>query len=301
MGKTLGQVKGIDPVSNEVMIYRVEDDGRVVERWNPATKSWQGQPFVCPTSFGPVISQKESQEAVMYLLNNGFKKVTAYITIGDEPAGNFVTDFEKFIGQSEAKAFFELLQSMPRQYLRAWFMESIWPKLEGGILPFKDASDSKAADLYGEKIGGKKKDEDLVWGAVIDYFNRANLEYCNKFQVEPWAWEEEKMRLFLISQNRDELQKMEQEFDATVSALTSNESQKQKLIERYNRLPKSEDPGLEVTRQAAVNRLLDDGEFDIVAGIIDSYEAAAKSGLPIAAKIEQDMKLGNFTIKKTKG
>lgn len=264
-----------------VFIYRADKEGRVLERYNPDKKRWEKKsdfPFACPRSFGPTISPQESIDAISYFLQSGvFKMVTEYIIVGDEPKGQAVADLKNQLPQNDYNSMRDLLKMMPRNYLRGWFMKEVWPTLEGAPLPFKDNEDSRVARMYEEVKGGKKKDEDLIWGAIIDLFNQANLDYVNQFKIMPWAWEEEKMKSFLVSQSKDGLEELQEKFDNFKKEVLGEDPVAQQLIAEYNSLPKSGDPGLEISRQFAIAELLKKKEYSAVRGIIDAYKYAAES------------------------
>lgn len=295
------QVKGIDPTTGMTYIYKADENGNVFARYNFATRKWEGKPFPCPNQFTRAISPEESKEIIRHWAEQGFiKPTTSYILIGDEPKGVAVIDLKTHLPTHDYDTMRELLKLMPRSYLRPWFMKEIWGSLAGPVTPVLP-SENYIGQMYDEIKGGKKKDEDLVWGAMVDLFNVANLEYVNLNKLMPWDWEEEKLRAYLIKESKTGLDELREKFDAFRKDVLGEDPVAQSLIEEYNKLPKNPDPGLEISRQFAISELLKKKEYNAVKGVIDAYRFANETilGDALSAPVPFDVVASGRTIRAT--
>lgn len=189
------------------------------------------------------------------LAKNGlFKSSTNYIIIGDEPvdeSGNIfhgVIDLQKQLGIEAITKLKSVLVMMPRMNFRGWFELNILPSLEW------------------DYQNNERRFEKAIWGAFIELFNLANLEYVVQHQLEPWVWESQKKAAYDAVEYSPELARLQARL-----AQIPTDLRMETLAKAYSELPPLGDPGLEINRQNAVKELLKQGEYDTVQAIIDAY------------------------------
>lgn len=194
-----------------------------------------------------------------------FKPWTSYITIGDEPKSvvgmEFVGVFNlrTKLSSSQLQDFKSLFRLMPRKELRGWFNENVLPTL--------------GKDQY-----GRPENEDLIWGAIIDIFNEANLEVLG--DLNPWEHEQKKERDILVAKNKPAMDALEAELDSYISM----DPERLRLTKLYMTLPKLGDPGLNLNRENAIFQLLNQKEYKTVQAVIDAYRYSDQSVLSQALR-----------------
>jgi hypothetical protein len=274
------QIKGNDPWSNGALAYYLLDqDHYCYARYSFSNQNWiyvdQNLPELLTTMNGkitldgisipaqavfrtpenprPTLSEEEQLQVENTILNSGlFKEKTEYLIIGDEPGtGKGVVDLSSKLGAEKYTQLKALLAYLPRQYLRAWFDKTVLPSLSS----------------YNQLEG-------IVYGAFIEAFNEANLEHINKVQIDPWSWEEEKLRNYYLLENKPLLAELNARFAAYKELNTNPDSQATALMIEYSKLPKIADIGLEISRQFAVKELLARKDYESVKGIIEAYKYA---------------------------
>lgn len=251
------QMRGTDPSSGLSMLYQIDSNGIAVGRWDNASNSWQDfkeyGPFPRPDDLGPAISEAEINSGLDSLVDEGvLVKTSEYLKIGDEvgSGGRLTVDLRSALGMPEYEKLRELLKTMPRQILRSWFDFTIVQKLPPA------------------PSGSKKAGEDLLWMAFVNLFNEVNLIFCNENNLKPWDYEQDKLEAYLKSQNKSELEKLEEQF-AQYKGILNAEGRE--ILIQYGRLPKIKDLGLEITRQASIVELLKRGDYDSAQAVIDAY------------------------------
>jgi hypothetical protein len=133
----------------------------------------------------------------------------------------------------------------------------------------------RVAEIYGwEFLRPKRLFEDMTWAGFIDFFNECNLEYCNQNQIEPWAWEDEKLKAYYVSQDQPVVDEFLNRMQSYQDVNLAQDPRVIELLSQYKELPALGDPGLEISRQNAVRELLAQGEYDAVKGIIEAYRSA---------------------------
>jgi len=210
----------------------------------------------------------DAQEVVAQLYANGtIKPFAKYLIIGDEPKGAGVINLKEKMTDEQVKKIKSLLQLMPRMILRAWFDINVL-----AAMPGEPELQFEAHRLVSSVK--KKPYEDMIWAGFIDLFNEANLEYINKNNVTPWNWEDQKLQSYYLSQNKEDTDKINQDFNNYKALNDLQDPQAQDLVLEYNSLPKLGDLGLEISRQFAIRELLARKEYKQVKGIIEAYRYA---------------------------
>jgi hypothetical protein len=286
--------------------------------WDNFKDIWQPG-FVLPPQgqWQPPISPAEAQAGINQLTTDLFTTFTEYLRWGDEPQIlSLVVDFKKNLSSDLYSQLYNFLQLFPRQSLRDWFDANIVPNLPfdmiyqmgvGGIAvdqngnPILQAGsagyvappqtvaavppqDWEAFGIRGAFEANRKSCDPFIWAGFINVFNQANLDYCNKHQIAPWDWEDQKARLYLTAQNQNQMQQLQASFDAYRSTIFGSNPRAQDLINQYAALPKLGDLGLEVSRQAVFKKLLEEGEFDTAESIIVAYTQAQSTVLDAGLK-----------------
>ena len=232
-----------------------------------------------------IVITKEDLETVV--VESGLFKVrTEYLIIGDEPLGKRGTqapgvfDLKSVLEPDDYAAIRQYLTMMPRSMLRNFFMEKVWPGIPWDMIAIETGDNRQPTSaryvedpIYG---GGhyKKQFEDLVWGAFIDLFNEANLEYCNKNSLEPWTWEGQKTDAYYVSSNQESLNELATQIQAYQDVSLALDPKAKNIMEQYAALPKLGDLGLEINRQNAVKELLKRKEYLTAQAIVDAFRYA---------------------------
>lgn len=206
-----------------------------------------------------------------------FKPVTNYIEIGDEPKGGkglYVIDLRTMLPADAYDNLRKYLTLMPRQLLWDFFMQKIWPGIPQGVqeVPFEVTS------IYGDTHQNKSF-ESLIWGAFVDLFNEANLEYINAQQISPWAWEGQKMDAYLVSQSEEAIAELENEISANMDISLALDKEANKIMEQYIELPRLGDTGLEISRQNAIKELLKKKDYVTAQAAVDAFKYISQSEL----------------------
>lgn len=212
-----------------------------------------------------------------------FKEKTEYILIGDEVKGSGVFDLRTVLSPEDVAAIKQFLTLTPRQYLREWFLQKVWPSLpEKYLWLFSDHG------RYYEPVYNvwrqKKEYEDLVWASFVELFNEANLEYVNKHQLDPWDWEQEKLESFYLSKDKAAIQEISQEIDKLSDAGLEADPKAREIMEQFASLPKLGDTGLEINRQFALKELLKKRDYEAAQAIVDVFRFINESELGQVAK-----------------
>lgn len=253
----LVQMRGTDPSSGLVFLYQLDTNGIIVGRWDDASKSWQDfrtyGPFARPEDLGPALSQAEVMDGLEGLKQDGLlTNTTEYLRIGDEIGlgAQYTVDLSASLGANEYQKLRELLKDMPRQILRSWFDAMILSKMPPS------------------SFGNKKTGEDLIWMAFVNLFNEVNIIHCNSKNIAPWDWETQKLEAYLKSQNKSEIQRLEEDFKK-YQGLVSERGRE--ILVQYAQLPKIKDLGLEITRQASIVEMLKRGDYLSAQAVVDAY------------------------------
>lgn len=279
----LTQMKGTDPVTNVLSYYRVDANGELIYRYNSNLKTWEffreAGPFGVPNDLTSALSASDVETIQAGLINSGlFKARTQYLIVGDEPAGGKgVVDLKTRLGEQKYAEMKTLLTFLPRQYLKAWFDKTISPTLTG----------------YANFIP-------MIYAAFIEVFNEANLKHVNKHQMEPWVWEETKLKNYYLAENKPVLDELNQKFAAYKELNVAPDSKAQALMIEYKKLKPLGDLGLEVSRQYAFKELLARKDYASAQGIIEAYRYADYTilGEAISSPVPFDIVDGHNTVVK---
>lgn len=212
-----------------------------------------------------------------------FKVRTEYIIVGDEPLDKTgglppgVFDLKSVLSAEDYDTLYKYLMMMPRSMLHEFFMKKVWPGIPwdqyaNGTGP-APTNRPLTTTIYGESHY-KKQYEDLVWGAFIDLFNQANLEYCNKNQMEPWAWEQQKTDGYYISSSQEALNDLAADIQNYQDVALALDPQAKLIMEAYVQLPRLGDLGLEINRQNAIKELLKKKDYLTAQAVVDAYRYA---------------------------
>lgn len=285
------QQKGIDPISLKLMQYKVDADNVIVARYNDQSASWVTLKeygfFPIPDAMMSAITEEELDQLCDDLDETEyFAEFTEYIYVGDEPRkpdGSpypVVFDLQNFLGDSYP-TMLKFLSMMPRQMLFPWFNHEIRPALAKGGGSSNINLNGKAPQqihntMYGVTYTEGPLDQ-LMWGAFIELFNRANIDHCNKNKISPQQWEDEKLESYYIAQSEDTVKSVEEQISSYKDIDLADDPKAVALIEEYAKLPKIGDQGLEINRQSAVRELLRQKEYEAVRGIIDAFKYAKQS------------------------
>jgi hypothetical protein len=239
--------------------------------------------FTQPIDLTQPLSEINHEQVVEDMAASGlFKLKTEYVLIGDEPkGGDGVVDLKSILSPEDYGNMKQYFTLMPRSLLYEFFFKKIWPGLPwdrnhpaSGYMP----SDRPYVreQIYGSLFDHwQKAYENMVWAAVIDVFNQANLEYINQNKIEPWTWEQRKTDAYYISTSDQAIKELDQNIDQFRAVSLALDPKARELMEKYLTLPKLGDPGLEITRQNAVKELLRLKEYLTVQAILDAYRYAA--------------------------
>jgi len=295
------QFKGTDPETGLRTFYKIDADGVIIAKSIPATlNSWitlqqNQEPFLRPSDLEIAVTKNDLDQVMSDLNSSGyFKARTEYIKIGDEPKGARVVDITAQLSEDETSDLKELLKLMPRAILYDWFKKEIVPGLPGTASILDPSMDEYGRDL-------KKPMESMMWAGFIDLFNEANLEYVNDQQMAPWDWEAEKMRSYYLAQSEEATQTIKADFDKFASETYINNPEAARILKDFQRLPKLGDPGLEISRQIALNELLKAREFESAQTIVNAYRIANDTVLGEALKgpVPFQVTVGEYTVKPT--
>lgn len=255
--------------------------------------------------YGPIpMIELPKAVAAQALAESGlFKEKTEYIKIGDEVQGTGVFDLKTVLSSEDISSLKQFLTLVPRQYLREWFLQKVFPSLpEEYVWLWTDA----AGRLYDPTYNvwrHKKKYEDLVWASFVDLFNEANLEYINKNKLDPWDWEQEKLESFYLSKDQAAMAQVAADIDNFSDAALEQDPKAKAIMEQFASLPKLGDTGLEINRQFAVKELLKRKDYETAQAVVDVFRFINESELADAAKapIPFDVQMPDGqTIFKTK-
>lgn len=231
---------------------------------------------------GTAITIDDAKQAVV---ESGFFKLrTDYLLIGDEPVDKTgglppgVFDLKSILSDEQYQTLREYFTMMPRSMLYNFFMDKVWPSIPWdmyslGTDPAPSDRPLVTSQIYGESHV-KKQYEDLVWGAFIDLFNDANLEYVTKNQLEPWTWEGQKTDGYYVSSNQDALNQLASQLQQYQDIALALDPQAQKIMQDYSELPKLGDLGMEINRQNAIKELLKRKDYVTAQAIVDAYRYA---------------------------
>ncbi len=192
-----------------------------------------------------------------------FTDFTHYVVMGDEPPDFILAvDMSAYIDATtlaDIKANFRLL---PRQYLKPWFDKSIAPSLDPQYTL-------------------------MVWKSVLNLFNSENLAEANARQIDPWAWEEFKIRDLYQTQASSEYQALvsSQLFDPMVILEQARQYRINQILTSFASLPKLADLNLEVRRQAALKGLIDQGFLDDAANLVLQYQMLDDQSLAVLTTV----------------
>ncbi|NJM09363.1 MAG: hypothetical protein HC883_00225 [Bdellovibrionaceae bacterium] len=241
--------------------------------------SYAGLPF----------SREAAQEAI---IETGFFKLkTDYLTIGDEPLDQAygVLDLSSSLTSEDVDTLKKFFTMMPRSMLWEFFTQKIWPEIPWDIHNpaepgdyfgmIKFAGDTKKImvdPIYGSRYQ-KKMFQDMVWGAFIDLFNVANLDHCNKNQLEPWAWEQEKMDAYYVASNTEAMSQLNDQIGQYRDIALATDPKARAVMESYLKISKLGDLGLEINRQNAVKELLKKQDYATAQAIVDAYRYASET------------------------
>lgn len=274
----LKQMKGSSPATGALTYYRVDQNGVIIYEYQSSEQRWAyfketSNGFAEPNDLTPAISLDDLKQIKSSIINSGLIKLkTDYLIIGDEPAkGIAVIDLKSRIGEEKYFNFKTLLRFLPRMYLRAWYDKNIKPA------------------------------HDMLWAAIIDTFNEANLEHIQENNMTPWQWEEEKLKSYYLAENKPVLDELNAKFAAYKELNTSPDPQAQALMMEYQKIPKIGDQGLEISRQSAIKELLVRKEYEAVKGIIDAFRYAQYTILneAIVKPIPFDLVVSGVNIKQS--
>lgn len=310
----LNQYKGTNPITGLTSHYQLDQNGNVYAIFDESADAWVLAQDVGgiekPTDLSEALNTEEKGELAAQMLETGlFRKKTQYILIGDEPSGGSgVVNLQESFGEEDYKNLKKFLTFMPRQLLREFFMQKIWPDLPWTAFLDKNSGPPSDAVLVRDPIYGtshyKKNYEDMVWAAFLDVFNEANLEHINQEQIEPWTWESQKMEGYYLSQDNATMQNLEVEFAKFRDISLETDPKAKAIMEQFATLTKLGDVGLEITRQNAVKELLKMKEYQAAQAVVDAYRYAEQTEVGEAMKepIPFDIKLasGEVVAKATK-
>lgn len=293
--------QGTDPQTGIIMLYKRDARGGWVLRYDESTDRWFRASEVMPFNGTPrdaVLIEGELpsldigpgappsvQEAAAAIVESGmFKPKTEYLIIGDEvpdDSGFAVLDLKKVLGKQtydDLKQYFTL---MPRQMLREFFMKKIWPDL-----PWDMYTPGVVNGVETRVVGGnqqtvydtlygtshpKKQFEHLVWGAIIDLFNEANLAYINQKQMTAWDWETEKMDAYYVSTSKDAINELQTNIDEFMDVSLALDPKAKEIMEQMKTLTKLGDVGFGIRRQNAIKELLKRRDYASAQAIIDAF------------------------------
>lgn len=304
----LVQMKGIDPVTNAMAFYKVDQNQELIYRYNSDTESWEyfreAGPFPQPANLQPMMTSSEKQEMEEYILNSGwFKLKTDYIYFGDEgwEEVEVVVPLVNFIGQ---QAYDQLLRELEqsgldenqrREYLNSYLLEARTQKRSSrpqGVIDLEAKLGSENVEKfkamfkffpraylrrwYEQTVAPKIPaiGNQIVWAAIVDLFNQANREHIAEIGYSPWQWEQEKLQTYYLMENKKVLKELNDRFEAYKQLNNYPDPQAESLMREYAQLPKIGDLGLEISRQAVIKELLARKEYATVKGIIDAYRLA---------------------------
>jgi len=306
----------LDVWAGPLQIFKISAGSLPIQVLNPQTNIWvdnlgwkdsepilRKNPFVVAKANEtdvqappPTVDQVATELAASGL----FKEKTEYITIGDEPmGGRGVVDLKSMLDADSYKNLFRYLQMMPRQILRDFFMDKVWPDLPWDMY-FKasDGMPTSARRVQDPIYGGfhyKKTFEDMVWAAFIDMFNEANLDYINKNRLEPWEWEQQKMEAYYVSNNQEAMAEIEQELESISNVGLALDPKAKVVMESMKLMPKLGDVGFEINRQNAIKELLKMKEYETAQAIVDAFRYASETeiGETLSKPIPYDIKTGD--------
>lgn len=251
------------------------------------------------------------EEVASAILSTGiFKEKTEYLIIGDEvQSGSGVLDLKTMLDVADYEALRKYLTMMPRELLRDFFMKKIYPSVpwDWQDALYKNGSSMTDPVQIKDPIYGtyhyKKAFEDMVWAAFVDLFNEANLEYVNKEQMEPWAWEQKKTEAYYVSSSQEAINALEAEMSAYQDVALALDPQAKKIMEAYVLLPKIGDTGLEINRQNAVKELLKKKDYVTAQAVVDAFRYIndTEMGIALTHPIPYDITSadGGITVQAT--
>lgn len=315
----LTQLRGTDPSSGMSYLYEVDANGILVARYDELNNEWLSfktyGPFQRPTDLREPITKEEAVGILEDVKSQGLiTYATDYITTGDEPGGyNFdqgmgssqsleqmsyegianaisakkgpyVLNIRDQVSAEDLKNLKNLFKLMPRQMLGEWFNFNIAEGLDTG-------------GLDGPIIKGSRRvGYGMVWAGIIDIFNEANLEYIRENNLAPWDWEEEKMKVYLTSQNKSEMEKLRLKFEEYSSQF---DLRAQKIMAEFAALPKLGDVGLEVSRQYAMSEFLKNGDYDSAEIVVKAYQTANQTEMKeaLASPVRYDVEIEGQVFK----
>ncbi len=315
----LTQYRGTDPSSGMSYLYEVDSNGIVVKRYDELKNEWLDfktyGPFQRPADLREPITKEEAVGILEEVKSSGLiTYATDYITIGDEPGGHnftqgmgstqsiqamsyegianaisakkgpYVLNIRDQVSVEDLGNLKNLFKLMPRQLLADWFNFNIAEGLETG-------GDDGPIIKGSRRIG-----YGMVWAGIIDIFNEANLEYIRENNLAPWAWEEEKMKVYLTSQNKSEMEKLRAKFEEYSSQF---DLRSQKIMSEFAALPKLGDVGLEISRQFAMSEFLKNGDYDSAEIVVKAYQTANQTEMKtaLASPVRYDVEIEGQVFK----
>jgi hypothetical protein len=177
---------------------------------------------------------------------------TEYIVMGDEVPGKMILDFHAMLVQSGTpdaddliKQLRELFSCMPRMMLRPWFDDNIRAQLEWNYV-------------------------DAIWAATVELFNSANVEAATAASLQPWDYEQKKLDSYYESQNSAKVDQLKATMDSYAASFSDPRALD--ILNQYQTLPRLGDIGFEISRQAGIKALIQQGKYDEAQGIIEAFK-----------------------------
>lgn len=209
---------------------------------------------------GLPISQEEFAEIQAAVADIPQTTYYSYIVAGDEPGKDVINlDLSAYVDAATFSSLKESLKVMPRLRLKEWYEAQVAP-----LIP--------------------REFNTVVWKAFINLFNRVNIDHLNSLQakgltIDPWTWEGEKLRASYTAEMNAGINSVMANYDQAFTMALQNQQDpiRVALEERFAKLTPILDSGLEINRQNAIKKLLDDKEYDTVSDIITLYENAPAS------------------------
>lgn len=257
--------------------------------WAPATST---QVSVQYKNISPIFDDAAKNTVNNQLLSSNMIVLKAqYLNFVDEPeaSSDYVIDISQSMTPAQIAQLKMFFSQMPRSNLKDWFNENILPSLSTSQMtvpgPVINTKTSPVALTQIRTVGTSTPTFytfqmlafiDHVYLAFIHFFNESNVEFLmsqgtalteNNF----WAWEKTKYEAVYASNEAVNDQNFSAEMNDYLTQNIPSDPQAQQLIDEYNELPPAGDPGLELSRQSAINALLQQKEYDTVQAVIDSY------------------------------
>lgn len=252
-----------------------------------------------PLLIDKVMTDATRQAVALDMATSGlFKAKTKYITVGDEVPGEGTIDFASLISSDDMTMLKQYLTFMPRQFLRNFFMQKIYPQIPmSGIYGSVNEGKLVTDPIYGTTYQYKSY-QNMVWAGFVDVFNQANLEYVNTNKIDPWAWENQKNDAYYTSQNADQVAALQAQFTEFNNVTLALDPIAKAIMDDFATLPKLGDLGMEINRQNAIKELLKMKEYETAQAIVDAYRYVKDTvvGDQLTKPIPADIVLSNGTV-----